>query len=284
MMRPEERWDLLRKAKTYREFLETYLMTSGLSLSDFARATEFGRGFPGDVLSGKRRLTAKSSFRFERALKVPSAGKRLFRLLVAIEEADLHPEIDRAKISVELEALRTKAWKRSRTNSHEITTPKFQAGKLSRKMMAVYAAAGDPQTGASLREVESRTGFSEKEVLKIANELAVLQLLEFSRGVSVEPSDETRVLPRDLHLFLQTTDQSALLEHLFRQSAQLAVQQLTQGGKSQDEFYFNSSFCVRAEKLPELKKELRETVLKFIDDSIEDNGTKVVHLLTALHL
>jgi hypothetical protein len=275
-MLPEQRWEEVKKASTYRELLKIYLSVFDFTLSDFARATGFGRGFPGDILSGKRRLTAKSSFRFEKALKLPAAGRKFFRLLVAKEESDLYPEIDRARVAFELEQLRTKPWKHSRKSAHEITSPRFQGPLLDKKVLTIYAAAGGPGNGATLSEIEERTGFSAEEVLKHSKELERLQLFEFK--------SETRVAPCELHFFLQTTDQSALLAHTFRQSAKLAVEKLLGQEDKKDEFFFNSSFCVRADKLPEFKKELRETVLKFIDNSIDDDGTRVVHLLTALHL
>lgn len=68
----------LRQSTSYREFLKIYLDSRALSLSDWARATGFGRGFLEYVLSGKRRLTMKSYHPFEKALTVPLVGKNFF--------------------------------------------------------------------------------------------------------------------------------------------------------------------------------------------------------------
>lgn len=275
-MSSEKRWEKIRKAKTYREFLAAYLAEFGFSLSDFARASGFGRGFPGDILSGKRRLTAKSSFAFEKALKLPLPGRKLFRFLVASEEPDLYPELDRDKLVVEMAQLRAKDWKRTRHSVHEGTLPKIQNQLLDKKVLATYAAAGTPVSGAALVDIQKRTGFAADQVLKFVKELESLRLLEFT--------SETQVLPKDQHVYLQTTDQSALLNHTFRQSARIAVERISQQRQLQDEFFFNSSFCVRLDQLAEFKKELRETVLKFVDNATAEEGNRVVHLLTALHL
>jgi hypothetical protein len=275
-MTPEQSWEQIQKCTSYRELLKTYLLVFDYSLSDLARATGFGRGFPGDIISGKRRLTSKSSFAFEKALKIPTPGKRFFRLLVAKEENDLYPEIDRTRIAFELEQLRSKSWKRVRRSVHEVTTPRFKNQVLDKKALATYAASGSAGVGATLSEIQERTGFSTEEVLKYARELEKLQLFQFKT--------ESHVVPLDQHFFLQTTDQSELLAHTFRQSAKLAVEKLLSESDKKNEFFFNSSFCVRADKMAEFKKDLRETVLKFVDNSTDDDGTRVVHLLTALHL
>lgn len=271
----ELRWEEIKKAKTYRAMLKTYLEVFDYSLSDFARAAGFGRGFPGDILSGKRRLTAKSSFAFEKALKLPQPGKRFFRLLVAQEEVDVFPEIDRSRVSSELQLVRNKSWKRIRHSAHETAAPEFKNIQLDKRMLATYAGAGNPGTGATLDEVVLRTGFTKEQVLKFAKDLQQLQLLEFKSA--------DFVVPKDQHFFLQTTDQSRLLQQTFKQSAQLAVEKVMSDASKKDEFFFNSSFCIQADKMADFKKELRETILKFIDHSTDDDGTRVVHLLTALH-
>ena len=92
----------LQQSTDYRSFLRVYLAGRSLSLSDFARAAGFGRSFPSDVLSKKRRLTSKSAYAFEKALKLPIAGKKFFRLLVALEEHDSFPEISRDGIKCQM--------------------------------------------------------------------------------------------------------------------------------------------------------------------------------------
>ncbi|RYZ90128.1 MAG: hypothetical protein EOP06_08295 [Proteobacteria bacterium] len=89
----EHDWAPVKAASTYREFLGSYLKVKGLSSSALARATGFTRGFPADIISGKRRMTLKSFFAFERALILPRDGKKLFKLLVAIEEPRLLSDV-----------------------------------------------------------------------------------------------------------------------------------------------------------------------------------------------
>ena len=276
LINSDEQLNELRKASDYRNFLTIYLKLFDYSLSDFARATGFGRGFPGDVISGKRRLTAKSSHAFEKALKLPVKGKKLFRFLVANEELDLYPEIDRAQVFAEILNLKNQPWKKTRTEIQETSVVRIKTLGFDKKMFTVYAAAGDFLTGASFKEIQERTGFTSNEIFKFSDNLEKLGLLEIK--------DSTRVIPKDLHLFLKTADQSSLLQQTFHQSVELAEKRIGSIDKDRNDFFFNSSFCIHKDKLPKLKEELRETILKFVDNSIESSGDGIAHLLLALHL
>jgi hypothetical protein len=48
----------------YRTFVKTYLKMKNLNFSDFSRAANCTRAFTNQVLSSKRRLTAKSVYTF----------------------------------------------------------------------------------------------------------------------------------------------------------------------------------------------------------------------------
>ncbi|RYZ78617.1 MAG: DUF4423 domain-containing protein, partial [Proteobacteria bacterium] len=124
-------------------------------------------------------------------------------------------------------------------------------------------------------EIQTRTGFSDsllEDSLKLLCELGLLRQLGDS---TYEPSD--------LHVFLNAEESFALLAKAFRRSTQVANQRLSTVSNAESEFFFSSSFCIDEEKLPSLKAALRETVLQFVDDAIQSNGNRVVHLLTALH-
>ena len=271
----EESFALLRVAENYREFIRIYLSIFNYSLADFARASGFGRGFPSEVISGKRRLTAKSGHAFERALKLPIPAKKLFRLLVVLEESDFYPDMDRDNLPQEIARLRRHPWKRVRTEKPESALG-LKHKVLDKKAQIIYAAAGDFLKGATFKEIKARTGLSDKEILHKTIELE-------SHGL-IEINDSINVVPKELHLFLKTCNQSELLIESFKESAELAVQHVTSLKKDSSEFFFSSSFCIDEEKMPKLKQELRETILKYIDNSIDSSGDRVANLILALHL
>ncbi len=275
-LRKSEDWSPLRNAKDYRNFLKIYLEIRNLSLSDFARSAGCHRGFPGDVISGKRRLTAQSSFLFEKALKAPRAAKKFFRSLIALEEEDIYPEIDRKKIDLLISELRQKSWNRTHREIPEssVKDPRRLIG--TPRFMSVFAASGSPGHGAHRHQIQKRTGIEEGELSKIISHLVDLGLLKEVHQDFFEP--------QELHLFVKSADQAPLMKHIFKNAVALAGRRVEIAANSKSEMFFTSSFCIQESKLPELKNLLRETILSFVDESIDSDGDRVVQLVTALHL
>lgn len=273
--RLEALYENLHRCKTYREFLQAYLEGRDLSLSDIARAAGFGRGFPGDVISGKRRLTAKSYYPFEKALKLPLAGKKYFRCLVAIEEPDIFPEFSSSDAQEMIVSLRKKPWVSSRRQAHETESPGFEQLLSEEHVIGVYAAAGKPEKGATREQIAQRMQIPSLELEKSLQKLEAIGLLE---------QREETYYPKDLHLFLKTSDHSQVLTTLFQKAVDKARRRVSNAVSSESEFFFTSQFCIRENAMPALKKALRETILKFVDEAIEPEGDRVVQLLTTLHL
>ncbi len=277
----EDGWQPVRAARDYRTFLKAYLEVRDLNLADLARAAGFGRGFPGDVISGKRRLTAKSFYAFEKGMKLPASGRKLFRLLVAREESDLFPDVARESLETMIEALRKKPWSGTRRMAKEADSRSFALFEDYRVAL-IYAASGQPGRGASLEELKKRTSLGSAELLSVTQRMT-------TAGLLVKAESEDRWEPQDLHLFLQSGhqksgDQNELLTTLFRRGCRAASERVAKGASSSSEMFFSSALCVHEEKLPQLKAALRETMLKFVDDSIEAEGDRVVQLLCSLHL
>lgn len=263
----------LQQSSDYRSFLKTYLSERGLNISDFARASGFSRSYPSDILSRKRRLTQASLSKFEKALKLPSQGKKLFSLLVAVEEKDVFPDLDRTKLQSQIKDLKTRNWVADRRRLDETVAPSIEDLMSDSRVMSIYAAAGDPDRGASYEEIQKRTRLYGQELERNLKKLIAVGFLTLK--------DET-YFPKDLHLFLQTSDQSQILRAVFSKACRMASERV-QNPETNHEMFFCSSFCIKEEMLPELKIAFRELILKYIDDSIKSDGDRVVRLVTALH-
>lgn len=267
-------WSALRNASDYRGFLRSYLKIRGLNFSDFARVAGFARSYPADVVSGKRRLTTKSFYAFEKALRIPQPGKKLFRLLVAEKESDLFPEINRQQIQSLIESLRKKSWTRGRKDW--TTDDLSSANDLLENpdMAVVFAATGEPGVGATLEEIHARTQLP----LSHLNAL----LLQW-RGHGFIDFNEGRYSSKDLHIFLEGVDKKKIFSKNFKRNAIEAGERAENSWNSESEFFFSSAFCIEESRLPALKNALKETILSFVDDAIQADGNKVVRLVTALH-
>jgi DNA-binding transcriptional ArsR family regulator len=267
-------WLKLRSATDYRAFLQAYLEETSLSLSDLARAAGFGRGFPGDVISGRRRLTAKSFRAFRQALKLPPQGRRLFGLLVAFEEADLFPEMDRDAIPRSIDELRRAPWRRARREVSEREVPSLGAALADPRAISVYAAAGRPGQGVSFASLRERTRLSDREIESTLRKLEGAGIVAYRDGFYEAV---------DLHLFVQSRGERIEPTEVFREACRIAAHRASQAMASEQELFFASAFCVDEKKMPELKAALRATALKFVDESIQPDGNRVVRLVAALH-
>ena len=273
----EDPWRPLREAADYRTFIKLYLDHKSLKHSDLARACGFARGFPSDVLSGRRRLTAKSCHAFEKGMKsLPMNGRKLFRMLVAKAEPDVFPELTDKKVSQSIESLRKKPWTRTRRNlsakSNSVLLDVFQSSESA----TIYAAAGNPEAGASIDELEARTGFPTSKIYLILKKMIKV-------GLITEKTDE-RFYPEDLHLFVDSQEAgNEVFKSLFTQACKAAGQRMPKAMTSDSEFFFSSHLCVAEKDLPRLKKALKETILQFADDAISHDGDRMVQLTTAFH-
>lgn len=267
-------WSEFRSAEHYRDFLKIYIENRGIPLSTLAQSAGFHRSFPSDVLLGRRRLTAKSCHAFEKAMKIPQTAKKLFRLLVAQAEPDEFPELDAETLKKQIFELKTKPWIRSR-KLRESEAPQAASMFTDSNLMSVYAASGSPGQGASFTEIQKRTRILDRELIVAIEKLLIMGLLA---------KKENLFVPQDLHLFLKSEGKNEILKNAFQRAVKLAGERVEKSANSPSEMFFTSSFCVTEARLAELKEALRETILKFVDDSIEASGDRVVHLLTSLHL
>jgi hypothetical protein len=106
-------------------------------------------------------------------------------------------------------------------------------------------------------------------------ELTKYHLIEYKNGTYE---------PVDLHLFFKSHDSSSFVVSLFKQSCLLASRRIEDSISSEDELFFTSQVCIKRSELPALKKQLRETILNFIDDSISSEGDRVARILVGMHL
>jgi len=274
----EEAWTQFKDCNDYRSFLRIYLEQRTMSCSQFAKLSGFARGYAADVISGRRRLTAKTYPAFEQALKVPSSGKKFFRLLVAVAEPDLFPDLKKPSIPKQIDDLRAKSWESARREVEKSNlSNSLESLFLESELIAVWAAAGAPSNGARIAEIKIRTGLPEAVVSRSLQKLAAL-------GIVVYDENKNWYEPKDSHFFFRACQHSEIFIKYFKQAAQNACQRVVLASASEQELFISSTFCVDKEKLPELKKALKKLLLDFVDESIQPNGNQIVKLVSALHL
>lgn len=270
-LKSEKEWAYLREANSYRDFLLRYLEQKKITMSQFAFAAGYTRGFPGEVLSGKRRLTTKSCLSFEKAMKIPPQGRRLFRYLVAIAEPDTFPDIDRLNLDSKIHEVRQKAWGRFvkiTPNSHSDFAELFRNPAL----MHTFAACGQIGEKINIESVRLRAQLTETELSKNLEKLIRIGVVSENNGF---------YSPVDQHLFLHSP--GGMLAKVFIEATNRAQKRVSIAAKSESEMFFVSTFSIQKNRLPELKKRWREVVLQFVDEAMINEGDTVVQLQTSLH-
>jgi hypothetical protein len=252
-------WKKIQESGDYRSFLKNYLDEHSLSLSDFARATGFGRAFPGAVILGKRRLTAKSYAVFDTAMKLPLSGRKLFKNLVALEEPTIFPKINVENIPKIVQELRCKTWVKVQKNSDAVSSLP--------NAFTVLAALGTPAHGANPQKIAELTGLTPAEVMTALNSLELAKLISSQNG---------EYKTNDAFIVLHTNENP---ETVKQQILDLAKRVSL---SNEDTFFLGASICVDLHRLPELKINLRKKIHQFLEEAHDGNGNKVVQLFTAL--
>ena len=273
-MQQQVTWEKVRSSQDYREFLKNYIEEKSIRVADFARAAGCHRGFPADVISGKRRITTKSYYAFEQALRLPADGKKMFRYLVAMGEPDFLPELDRAKIAASLASIRQKSWGKTRRNLKE-TGLQIQDVLQNTDVPLVFSATGGPETGASFSDIQIRTKKSPEDLQQILGLMVNIGLLK---------NVDDKYYSQDMHLFWQGIDQKKAMTTLFQKYCLAASAKAEQKWSSEKELFFFSNLCVQESQLPQLKKALRETIMTFVDESLQPDGDCVVKLSASMFI
>jgi len=185
----------LLKVPTYRDFIRQFIKERAkikkLSYSDIARHGGFAtRSFPRDVVLGTKRLTPSSLPKFIKGLGLSSDLADYFRVLVEIEESDCRlKSFDETKLHQIKENLKKRILLKSHVNIGQ-TDKAFVLSYIPK----VYAALGDLNVGADLREISEKTSLSESEIIK-ALEYMTENDLVFKKG--------RRFIAKELHANFQ---------------------------------------------------------------------------------
>lgn len=183
---------LLASAGNYREFLKIYFRETGISYAEAARRGGFSsRSYPRDVTEGRRRLTAKSLPSLLRGLRLESNLSRVFQLLYFAEHPEEHPEaLSSSTIDARLKKDRLRAMRSSRGPIRiKAALPDLKHARnadllgTSAGLTDVIAALGAMEEGATLEEIQQRTGLS-KTTLTCALDTLVREGVANYRGES----------------------------------------------------------------------------------------------------
>lgn len=270
----ENEIESLKLSRSYRDFLSRYLKLKRNSLGSFAARVGSSRGFPSEVISGKRRLTNKSAPQFAKGLKLPKVAVDFFKILVSIEEADVFPEIDRSTIVARLEKLKKKSWSRSIQPVSDLESENLiEEASRDPHFLPLIALLGGREVGAKGNDLALSLGIEAKHVQFLLSKLVQANLVELKNGLYFCSGE---------HLNLQTVTDNLRLAAIFKSEAIRAIQKVPQADSEKD-FFFCSSFTVKPESMPQLKQALKKLIIEFVDESIDNDSSNLAKLVCGFY-
>jgi uncharacterized protein (TIGR02147 family) len=279
-----EQLRLLAKSESYREFLKTAFSLqmerkgsahAAFSYAAFARKAGLAsRSFPRDVVLGNKRLTAASALAFADALEIKQDLRQLFLSLVDVEgHGNASTPLLLKKAKLQLSQVRKRLLSNKDSNTESETS-------LSQHThwFEVYAGLGTQEHGAELSEVLERTGLSATLCSAILVEMANTGIVR-TTAQAVRGKVHTRFHPTEAHVILDRLGESQQFKKIYLHDLKQVHGRARKNFQSKKELFFSSAFAIRSSKMEQFRSELRELMLRFLDQSEDAHGDLVVKLI-----
>lgn len=238
------------------------------SYAFIARSAGFAsRSFPREVVTGKKSLTLLSAQALGVGLKLNQDLREYLIALVDFETGAANTA-DAQKKEKKLKSIRTRIHRRKSGSGSENETV-----FLDRHFSSVFSALGRPDKGATLQEIEKRTGLGIAEIHLTVEHLVKLGLVEIKNN---------RYIGLGNHLAFTELKKNGAFHRLFLDRIQTVRSLAAKDFDSKRALFQETTFSVRQDRLPQLKAELRELILKFVDEAEDAEGDGIASLLVSL--
>lgn len=242
--------------------------SSAFSFNYMAQRCGFSsKSFLKDVMSKKKKLSLDSAFKITKGLNFPSTWAKYFLELV---KKDLNQKND--SLSKEQIRLKIKLSGKNIEVKEDVGHSLFQQ---IQHWPYVYAALGTLETGATLMDIEKRTGLSEAEV-EGTLEILVTEKLVLKKG--------RRFYPASSEVFFEKLGKSEFFKNFFCRSILKSQELAFRKFGSPDTLFYSMALSIKPEKMPEFRLELAELLDKYTTEIEDPNGTRVASLNCAFHL
>lgn len=266
----------LLKATSYQEFLQVYC-ESGVSYSALGKRSGFSsRAYVREIVLGRRRLTLPSVMKFAAGMGLTATWKDYFLHLCALENPEFIQKRTAEEVRARLANIANKLSREKKRHQVENKESEDLADKVLQIPMfpLVFALIAGRET--TIDRVAVQVKSSLETVKRSVEKMQALKLLEYDR-------ESGRINGKDTHLSLTHVGKSRLASHFYLVSLDDAKGQVFRSFNSDDKLFHQSYFCVPQDKMQELKKELRELILRFVDENIDFSGDKVARLMVSLY-
>lgn len=267
----------LTEARGYREFLSAFLSyqkksNPRFSQSAFCRRAGFAsRSYPGDVIRGTKDVTLKSLPKLIHAMSLSGDLAHYFTALVELAHPALSvTKTDKQKIMKRIETLRTRIKRKLPQDKSDSVTPAIFSDQRFGK---IFACLGAPHEGAELKTISRKARLPLEECRAVLDELIKI-------GVARLDSNG-KFIPLQTHLIVSDQKGKPDFQTLFMNMLKQAEKKSQSEFNSPSHLFLHSTVSISSQKLPALKQELKEILIRFVDESEEADGSAICHLTCA---
>lgn len=267
--------DELLEASNYRSFLQALYLTNKaldpqFSYSYIAKQCKFSsKSYIKEVIDGKKRLSLESGYKLTVGLKFPALWQKYFINLVVLDE--------KIATKASLEVPREIARLRKKLNTSRYFSIKESESDLFKDMNwpYVYAALGTAEEGATLLEIETRTGLS-SEVIGNTLEMLIARHMVAKKGRRFLPSSDTA--------FYENLGKSIFFKNFYRNSVNKLYEHSRKYFGADDALFYSIALSVNPFDMPGFKKDLAELLDKYSSEVECPEGAKIALLTCGFHL
>jgi uncharacterized protein (TIGR02147 family) len=264
----------MHEAGDYRSFLRLAIQSlkdknSKFGYSELSRLSGLkSRSFPRDVVMGKKKLSLATAEAMSDALNLNDDLKSLFLLLIELEEPTFRQKKNSiAKISQKIKKTRN----RIRELSKDTSTESKRNFYLKRDWVDVRASVSDIDSGSTLKQISERTGFLLSQCKQNLDELIEAGYVQYDSQKELYFADSQHMILHDLR-------DNEFFKSWYLDSARVALKKAEENFSEENLLFLNSVFLVRSDQLKQVKSELINVMLKFVDDAETSDGDKLARI------
>ena len=266
---------------SYREFLRHAIHArarDGLQRPNMAalsrKAGFSSRSFIGEVIDGRRRLSARSYAKLVGALGLTAKLKVFFNLLVIREEPELNFDgLDATEVARRLSDVRAKIL--SEAGGKRSEKKAIEAVLNGRHLMACYAALGDPSKGSTIAEIAARTELPEASLRDLLSSLVKSEAVVEKAG---------RYFAASPLIFHKDLGSEAAARECYLDALGELKRKSQARFSGQDRAFFQFLFSVDRNRLPELKQKLWETAREFVENHDSSEGDSIAKFVIGFYV
>ncbi|MFN8944475.1 MAG: TIGR02147 family protein [Pseudobdellovibrionaceae bacterium] len=226
------------------------------------------KSFISEVISGKKQLSTQSALKIASGLNFTQSWSKYFLLLVQQNQVPLE---NASKIRREIYQLKT------RLQKHE-SIKLTQLGDVFFDMKLwpyVYAALGDEKKGATLEQVQMRTGIEPKIILSILDVL-------IEKKVVVK--NKNTYLACNVSLLFKGQKSNSHFQKFFLENLSKLYDKATKNFESETALYLSMAISIDSKKMSEFKKSLSTLLDEYTTDIERSDGDRVAVMTCGFHL